>query len=1296
MSGATAWTNPTDQETIILIFHECLYFGKSLDHSLINPNQIRHNGIDYWDNPYDASHELSIVVDGDFSIPLRFHGTKLVFNSRVPTAKELDTCRQVEMTSIIPWEPHEVHLGQVQSKAQPSPPFYRCINKVWRSCDQQPLYQYNNTGNDEAILHSIEPTLVALGELASNIYDPSTLDIPVRRTFISGDRHVKLNANKLAELWCIGTQRAQATMMATTQHGIRSALLPISRRYRSDRMHNIKRLNGKFATDTFYAETKSLNQNIGAQIYSHKIGFSVCYPLQDAKSETLAYTLNNFISDYGAPERLTFDGAQAQAGKHTEFMQCIRRHHIKHHISAPRRPNENPAEAAIREVKKRWYRIMKKKRVPRRLWDFAITWICETGNLTVSSSRYADGRTPIEIITGETPDISEYVDFSFYDWIVYRINAGLGEQSIGRWLGVSHKVGQLMSYWVLTVSGHVVSATTVQRLTNAAMQTDEWMARMTEYDNNIKTRLDVANAAMPLNDIDNWNQLSLPQLDEEFLEEFNKVINDESIPHADYEPTPDACDQFINMELGMPRGPDGELQHATVKKRAIDIDGRPIGIEDKNPLLDSRKYVVEYIDGTTEVISANIIAENILSQVDEEGHRQLLIDEIIDHRKDDNAVPRERGLYETKDGTLRRKMTTKGWELCVIWKDGSTNWVELKDLKNSYPIQLAEYAINNEIDKEPAFAWWVPYTIKKRKSIISKIKTKYWQRTHKFGIRIPKSVKEAYEIDAENGDTVWRDAVRQEMKKIREAFQKYDGNPHELIGYQQITTHFIFDIKMGEGFRRKARLVADGHKTKTPASVTYSSVVSRDSVRICLLVAALNDLDIESADIENAYLTAPCREKCWTIGGDEFGSDAGSAFIIVKALYGLKSSGAAFRAFLAETLDEIGFKSSEADPDVWLRAAVKADGEEYYEYILVYVDDILCISHKAKETMSLIAKDFRFKNDVVKPPEIYLGARLEKKQLNDKEMWTMSSTDYLKAAVKNVEERLAKKGMKLRSKIEVPMPQGYHPEIDASDELNSDGVTMYQELIGMLRWAVEIGRVDILTELSLLSAYQASPRQGHLEHLIDIFAYVKKHPKITIYFDPTPARLDESTFQGNTTEQFKEYYRDAEEQLPHRMPKPRGRSVHMTAFVDASHAANKVNRRSHTGFLIFLNRAPIIWYSKRQNTVESSTFSSEFIAMKACMESITSMRFKLRMFGVPIEGPANVLCDNQSVVNNTSKIESVLNKKHSSIAYHAVRWSVAAGVLRVGKVDTNDNLADAMTKILSSIKRKFLFGNWTY
>ena len=131
-----------------------------------------------------------------------------------------------------------------------------------------------------------------------------------------------------------------------------------------------------------------------------------------------------------------------------------------------------------------------------------------------------------------------------------------------------------------------------------------------------------------------------------------------------------------------------------------------------------------------------------------------MLDEIIDHRKSEEAVPIEQGLYTTKTGTQRRRMSTKGWLICVIWKDGSTNWIVLKDLKNAYPVQLVEYAININIDKEPAFAWWVRFTARKRSRIISKIKSKYWQRTHNFGTRIPNSVQEAYDTDKANNNTV--------------------------------------------------------------------------------------------------------------------------------------------------------------------------------------------------------------------------------------------------------------------------------------------------------------------------------------------------------------------------------------------------------------------------------------------------------------------------------------------------------------------------------------------------------------
>jgi hypothetical protein len=163
---------------------------------------------------------------------------------------------------------------------------------------------------------------------------------------------------------------------------------------------------------------------------------------------------------------------------------------------------------------------------------------------------------------------------------------------------------------------------------------------------------------------------------------------------------------------------------------------------------------------------------------------------------------------------------------------------------------------------------------------------------------------------------------------------------------------------MGENFRRKARLVADGHKTATPASITYSSVVSRDSVHIALTIAALNDLQILACDILNAYLTAPCREKFYCTAGPEFGSDRGKTMIVVRALYGLKSSGAAFRSFLAEHLYDIGYKPSPADPDVWMRPAVKDNGFKYWEYVLCYVDDLLAISHNPSCTMKSIKAKF--------------------------------------------------------------------------------------------------------------------------------------------------------------------------------------------------------------------------------------------------------------------------------------------------------------------------------------------------
>ena len=162
------------------------------------------------------------------------------------------------------------------------------------------------------------------------------------------------------------------------------------------------------------------------------------------------------------------------------------------------------------------------------------------------------------------------------------------------------------------------------------------------------------------------------------------------------------------------------------------------------------------------------------------------------------------------------------------------------------------------------------------------------------------------------------------------------------------------------------------------------------------------------------------------------------------------------------------------------------------------------------------------------------------------------------------------------------------------------------------------------------------------------------------------------------------------------MPKARGHDVILTCFVDANHAGNQKDRRSQTGILIFINKAPIHWYSKRQNTVKTSTFGAEFCAMRCAVEMLEALRYKLRMFGVPIDGPANVYCDNEAVYKNTSIPESTLKKKHHSIAYHRCREAVASKTMRIAKQGTEKNLADLFTKVLTVARRAFLLERFTY
>ena len=244
----------------------------------------------------------------------------------------------------------------------------------------------------------------------------------------------------------------------------------------------------------------------------------------------------------------------------------------------------------------------------------------------------------------------------------------------------------------------------------------------------------------------------------------------------------------------------------------------------------------------------------------------------------------------------------------------------------------------------------VPLVIRKQNRKVDKVKKKYWQTMDKFGIRLPKSVAEAFQIDKENGNTYRADAITKEMSKTKVAYIPIEGMKLEevrankvdqLHDFQEIKCLIIFDVKME--FTQKARFLARNHMTEPPNSLTYSSLVSWESVKIKFPIPAFNDFDLMSCNIGNAYLNANCRERIWFVAWAECGLDLeGCVCKLFWALYSLKSSGAAWRAMFSEfIINMMGFKPTRADADVYMRRSLRNGGTPYYKYLLVYVDNVL-------------------------------------------------------------------------------------------------------------------------------------------------------------------------------------------------------------------------------------------------------------------------------------------------------------------------------------------------------------------
>jgi len=780
-------------------------------------------------------------------------------------------------------------------------------------------------------------------DVALKVFQIGKLKTDDRRSFKSEEQ--------LANTWTVPILVAKDTLKATTQEFIHSSLHPIERRFRTkNAMLHYNRLSCQIYSDTFFANCTSLIGNKCAQLFVTDFGYLMFTAMKN-KSEAV-YALQELIRGIRIPPRIHTDGAkELTSGKWREVCRDTR---IVMSQTEKDSPWQNRTEIEIRELKHHVRHLMGRARSPAILWDFCCFYAVDLRNHLARPLPQLNGRTPIEKITGNTPDVSEYLEFKWFDLIWYYEPEAFPceRKHLARWIGVAHRIGQAMCYWLLPSFGIPIARTTIQLITLEELETDKVQLKV--YNDKLSEKLGALSTE--------GATLHLYREDEDDDSDNNVPFEPEAMTPEIEDIKVDVYDELLLTEPILEKG--GTLVRAKITGRKRDQDGNLVGKYNSNPLLNTRVYIASFPDGHIAEYSANVIADSIYQDINNDGLEELFFDSIIGHERD-----------ETHKGDPIAKYVTKGWNICVSWKDGSTSWHPLSEIKNLYPVQLAEYAKMNKLEHETAFSWWIKPTLRHRHTFMKSTRKLYLKRSHKFGIRLPKTVEEALEIDKQTKTTFWRDAIHKEMKNNRLAFKVLEEEERVPMGYKWIKCHMIFDIKMD--FTRKARYVAGGHMTDPPSSITYSSVVSRNSVRIAFLLAALNDIDILAYEIGNAYLNATPREKVYTTAGPEFGAELqGRNILIVRALYGLKSSGAAWRSHLANTLHHMGFTSSRADPDVWYRAAIKVDGMENYEYVLVYVDDLLVLSHQPDKIMKALEDFYRLKDGFAKPDR-YLEAQVK-------------------------------------------------------------------------------------------------------------------------------------------------------------------------------------------------------------------------------------------------------------------------------------------------------------------------------
>ena len=985
---------------------------------------------------------------------------------------------------------------------------------------------------------------------------------------------------------------------------------------------NVSRRSESVATDTIFFDTPAIDD--GARCAQFYVGRDslVCDVYGMKTEKQFVNTLEDNIRRRGAMSKLISDRAQSEiSNKAKDLLRAL---FIDEWQSEPHHQHQNYAERRYNTIKSKTNIILNRTGAPASCWLLCLLYICFILNHTATES--LNWKTPMQVLTGETSDISIIMQFVFYEKVYYSsVNTSFPSQSteeVGYFVGFGETVGDAMTFKVLTSD------------TNKII-----------YRSNVRS----AEKETTKN-----KRLNIPNVQPNVIYIKSKS-DDESHNGSSLKPLPgyNPSELIGRTYLNLPEE-DGQTFRMRIVKAISDhqdnIDKHPEKIQFLVKCRSKdQEHIVTYNDVIDHIMRNNSEEESIDNQY-------LKFKSILSHQ----------GPLSNDDPEY---MGSK-YNVLVDWEDGECTYEPLSIISADDPVSCALYAKENNLLDEPG---WKRFKRLANREVsfqrmINQARLKSVRRTtrYKYGYKIPNSHEEAMQFDAENGNTLWADAEALEIEQLlgyNTFIDKGKGVPAPT-GYKRIRCHMIYDVK--HDGRHRARLVAGGHLTDVPLDSIYSGVVSLRGLRLIVFLSVLNGLCLWGADVGHAYLEALTAEMVYIIAGPEFGNLQGHTLVIYKALYGLRSSGLRWHERLADILRDMGFFPSRADTDIWMRRK-----GNIYEYIAVYVDDLAIAAINPQEIITELENKHQLKLKGVGEMKFHLGCDFFR---DPDGTLCFGPRRYIDKMIGTYTQMYKEPPKEFSS----PLEKNNHPELDDTEFLDDQDIKIYQSMVGACQWAVSLGRFDIQTALMTMSQFRIAPRVGHLMRMKRIYGYLKRFRDGAIR-----VRVGIPDFSGlpNSVHEWDySVYGNVSELIPENLPEPLGKPVILSHFKDANLYHDLITGRAVTGILHMINQTPVEWYSKKQGTVETATYGAEFVAARTATDQIIDLRTTLRYLGVPVQGSSYMFGDNQSVITSSTIPHSALKKRHNALSYHRVREAIAAKIFKFYKLKSADNPADILSK----------------